>query len=97
MCRYRLPVERLPPPPDDDAAESGNVVEATCTGDGTLDGQPPQKKMRISGAQRKKLAKEAKQAKKERGANKGRRYAKVREDVEICWKIACGEPCPLDG
>jgi len=95
-AEYRLPIER-PPPPDDDAAESALPGDVPCPESNNPDGEPPQKKIRISGAQRKKQAREASQAKKERGANKGRRFAKVRENVEICWKVACGEPCTGNG
>lgn len=45
----------------------------------------------MSGAQRKKLAREEK--KKRRGQNKGRRFQKVRDDLELCWKVAAGETC----
>lgn len=44
---------------------------------------------RQSGAQRKKFAKD----KKQRGANKGRRFQKVRDDLELCFKVASGKPC----
>ncbi|KDQ21164.1 hypothetical protein BOTBODRAFT_122825 [Botryobasidium botryosum FD-172 SS1] len=91
-AEYRLPIERAPAP-DDDAAEASCPSNAPCPEGSNVDGEPPQKKPRVSGAQRKKQAREAHQAKKERGANKGRRFAKVREDGEICWKVACGETC----
>ncbi|KAI9068651.1 zinc finger dihydrouridine synthase [Trametes sanguinea] len=46
---------------------------------------------KLSGAQRKKLAKE--ERKKHRGANKGRRFQKVRDEVELCFRIASGKDC----
>ena len=45
----------------------------------------------MSGAQRKKLAREEK--KKRRGQNKGRRFQKVRDELDLCWKVAAGETC----
>ena len=54
-------------------------------------GEPPAKKPKLSGAQRKKLAKEAKQ--KQRGQNKARRFLRVSDEVDVCWKVACSLPC----
>ena len=45
----------------------------------------------MSGAQRKKLAREEK--KKRRGQNKGRRFQKVRDELDLCWKVAVDETC----
>ena len=45
----------------------------------------------MSGAQRKKLARDEK--KKRRGQNKGRRFQKVRDELDLCWKVAAGEAC----
>jgi hypothetical protein len=45
----------------------------------------------MSGAQRKKLAREEK--KKHRGQNKGRRFQKIRDELDLCWKVAAGETC----
>lgn len=60
------------------------------------DGEPPTKKMKISGAQRRKMAKERNaDKKKERGQNKGRRFQRVHDEQEICWKVACGLTCDL--
>ncbi|ETW77093.1 hypothetical protein HETIRDRAFT_156632 [Heterobasidion irregulare TC 32-1] len=41
--------------------------------------------------QRRKLAKEEK--KKQRGSNKGRRWQKVRDDQDVCWRVASGGSC----
>ncbi|KAI0329998.1 zinc finger dihydrouridine synthase [Cubamyces sp. BRFM 1775] len=77
--------------PDDDAAEgstshvNGRPDSAPGT-DGAEDGTK-----RLSGAQRKKLAKE--ERKKHRGANKGRRFQKVRDEVELCFRLAGGKDC----
>ena len=40
---------------------------------------------------RKKSLKE--ERKKRTGANKGRRFGKVRDELELCWKIATGVTC----
>jgi len=45
----------------------------------------------MSGAQRKKLVREEK--KKRRGQNKGRRFQKVRDELDLCWKVAADEAC----
>lgn len=42
-------------------------------------------------SQRRKWSKEEK--KKRQGANKGRRFGKTRDTVELCWKIANGSMC----
>jgi hypothetical protein len=55
------------------------------------EGEPPTKKPKLSGAQRKKLAKEAKQ--KQRGQNKARRFLRISDEVDVCWKVACSLPC----
>ncbi|KAI6126750.1 hypothetical protein F5141DRAFT_1083094 [Pisolithus sp. B1] len=40
---------------------------------------------------RKKFTKEQKKA--QRGANKGRRFGKVRDELELCWRVANGTIC----
>lgn len=81
--------------PDDDAAE-GNTHHifpgrSTETDDDAQDAPSQGEKPRMSGAQRKKLAREEK--KKRRGQNKGRRFQKVRDELDLCWKVAAGEYC----
>ncbi|KAL4247532.1 tRNA-dihydrouridine(47) synthase [NAD(P)(+)] [Abortiporus biennis] len=70
--------------PDDDAAEGStghaNGRNSNFSGEGGS-----------TGPQRGKLSKEDRKAK--RGANKGRRFQKVRDDFELCWKIASGKDC----
>ena len=44
-----------------------------------------------SGGSRKKWSKE--ERKNKRGANKGRRFQKIRDELELCWRIAVGKPC----
>ncbi|RDX44564.1 zinc finger dihydrouridine synthase [Lentinus brumalis] len=77
--------------PDDDAAEGSTShvngrPDAGAGGDGAEEGGK-----RLSGAQRKKLAKE--ERKNKRGANKGRRFQKVRDEVELCFRVASGTQC----
>ena len=55
------------------------------------DGEPPQKKARMSGAQRKKLAKE--EQKKRKGANKGRRFLRQHDEVNLCRSFAARKEC----
>ena len=77
-------------PPDDDAAEgsTGHVFHGRrAETDDDAQGEKP----RMSGAQRKKLAREDK--KKRRGQNKGRRFQKVRDELDLCWKVAADEAC----
>ncbi|EPQ51956.1 FMN-linked oxidoreductase [Gloeophyllum trabeum ATCC 11539] len=71
--------------PDDDAAEgSTNPVSSTPT-------NLPSGEAEAEGGGRKLSRREKK--KKERGQNKGRRFQKVREDVDLCWRIARGTVC----
>ncbi|KAH9937802.1 zinc finger dihydrouridine synthase [Epithele typhae] len=78
--------------PDDDAAEGGTShVAAHGRPDGAIDAGDDGGGKRLSGAQRKKLAKE--ERKNKRGANKGRRFQKVRDDVELCFRVASGQQC----
>lgn len=82
--------------PDDDAAE-GNASLVSFgrplpeVGDDGQDAPTQGDKSRISGAHRRKLAREEK--KKRRGQNKGRRFQKMRDDLDLCWKVAAGETC----
>ncbi|KAI0753247.1 zinc finger dihydrouridine synthase [Daedaleopsis nitida] len=81
--------------PDDDAAE-GNTSHVNGRRDepSGADGQEEAEGhggKRLSGAQRKKLAKD--ERKNKRGANKGRRFQKVRDEVELCYRVASGKQC----
>jgi tRNA-dihydrouridine synthase 3 len=69
--------------PDDDAAEgTTSIVKSAGRGeDDSGNGQPS----------RRALAKAQKKARQ--GANKGRRFGKVRDEVELCWKVANGAIC----
>ncbi|GBE83622.1 zinc finger dihydrouridine synthase [Sparassis latifolia] len=77
--------------PDDDAAEgSSSHVKGRQDAAGTEQNQGEEGK-KFSGAQRRKLSKE--ERKNKRGANKGRRFQKVRDEVELCWRVANGKAC----
>ncbi|KAG8805855.1 tRNA-dihydrouridine synthase 3, partial [Serendipita sp. 399] len=89
----------------DDGTNEGpdqpNMNGDTTNKDEGGDGEPPTKKMKISGAQRRKLAREerkklkSEEKKKERGMNKGRRFQRVHDEQEVCWRVACGLECDL--
>jgi hypothetical protein len=58
--------------------------------------EPPTKRVKMSGAQRKKLARERNaEKKKNKGQNKARRFQRVHDEQEICWRLACGLQCEL--
>ena len=87
--RFRL---SLPPRdiPDDDAAEGGTGYANGRPDTTAVEGTEGLGK-KLSGAQRKKLAKE--ERKQKRGANKGRRFQKVRDELELCFRVASGKQC----
>jgi len=70
--------------PDDDAAE-GSTTQISRPSH-RQHGYPPS-----TGPQRKHMSKEEKKA--TRGANKGRRFGKIRDEVDLCWKIANESIC----
>jgi hypothetical protein len=90
---------------DDDAAEASTNAQSSSqahkrsTNDdnsnhlGTVQegAEPDAKKPRLSGAQRKKLAKE--EQKKKRGANKGRKFPRAHDQLELCRSFASGKEC----
>ncbi|TEB32625.1 zinc finger dihydrouridine synthase [Coprinellus micaceus] len=74
--------------PDDDAAERG----AQSSGRGTGDRADPE-----PGTGGKKSWKNKSKAEKraQRGQNTGRRFGKVRDELELCWRVANGAACDL--
>ncbi|KAI6025999.1 hypothetical protein EDC04DRAFT_224897 [Pisolithus marmoratus] len=72
------------PATDDDAAEgsTSHVGRGPSRLDADGDSAP---------GGRKKFTKEQKKA--QRGANKGRRFGKVRDELELCWRVANGTIC----
>lgn len=75
--------------PDDDAAEGTTSHSRGYTRD-ARDPRDDRDGDRRPG-DRKKLSKEQKKA--QRGANKGRRFGKIRDDLELCWRVANGTAC----
>lgn len=94
LIRFIVSVRATALPDDDSAEGTTNAArrqpDQRDLGSGDED-QPPAKKQKLSGVQRKKLVKEEK--KKNRGANKGRKFGKVTDEVELCWKLASGLDC----
>lgn len=85
-------LENLRPQVDDASAEEGtnHAAQKRRQEDDVKDDGTP-KKPKLSGSERRKLAKEEKKA--QRGSNKGRRWAKVRDEVELCWRFAGSGKC----
>lgn len=69
--------------PDDDAAEGSTNASRKSRGQDEY--------QRSTGPQRKHMSKEEKKA--TRGANKGRRFGKTRDEIDLCWKIANESIC----
>ena len=85
-------VESLQPQVDDASTEEGtnrSAQKRRQEGNSNDDGSP--KKSKLNGAERRKLSKEEKKA--QRGSNKGRRWAKVRDEVDLCWRFAGSGKC----
>ena len=76
------------PLPDDDAAEGSSSHVNGRKGENGADHEDARDQ---TGPRRKKWSKEEK--KNKRGANKGRRFQRMRDDVELCWKVASGRSC----
>ncbi|THH29491.1 hypothetical protein EUX98_g4689 [Antrodiella citrinella] len=72
--------------PDDDAAEGSTSHVSGNRNDDRDSAEDPR-----SGPHRRKPTREEKKSRK--GQNKGRRFQKVRDEVELCWKIATGKEC----
>jgi tRNA-dihydrouridine synthase 3 len=84
--------ESLQPQVDDASTEEGtnrSAQKRKQEGNPNDDGSP--KKPKLNNAERRKLSKEEKKA--QRGSNKGRRWAKVRDEVELCWRFAGSGKC----
>lgn len=83
---------------DDDAAEGGVIpqndhkrqLEDVST-QAVDDVEPAAKKPKLSGAQRKKQAREDK--KKNKGMNTNRKFSRTHDEIQLCWKVANGEIC----
>ncbi|KAA1474453.1 FMN-linked oxidoreductase [Dentipellis sp. KUC8613] len=93
--QYLIDLRAAPASVDDDAAEgsTSHVKRPAADRDdeaAEADG-PAAKKIKLSAAQRRKLSKEEK--KQQRGSNKGRRWGKMHDELDLCWKIASGGTC----
>lgn len=76
---------------DDDAAEKGtsHTTVRPADGDG---GEDAAGASTPGGARRNKRDKKD-DKKKNKGANKGRRWTKVHDDLNLCWRLAAGKAC----
>jgi tRNA-dihydrouridine synthase 3 len=84
--------DKLQPQIDDASAEEGlNPSVAKRKQEGSSNNLSTPKKAKLSGAAKRKLTKDEKKA--QRGSNKGRRWAKVRDEVDLCWKYAGSGQC----
>ncbi|KAN0139239.1 hypothetical protein V8E53_002740 [Lactarius tabidus] len=84
--------ENLRPQVDDASTEEGtnrSAQKRKQEGKPNDDGSP--KKPKLNNSERRKLSKEEKKA--QRGSNKGRRWAKVRDEIELCWRFAGSGKC----
>lgn len=82
---------------DDDSAEraTNHLAGSTCDADSLDDtGAGAGGTMDESGGKRLTASQRRKEEKKKRsGANKGRRFGKMRDELELCWKVAIGKNC----
>lgn len=83
--RYLLSTVKPASVPDDDAAEGSTSVARPSRSTETPDARDG------DAGGRKKLSKAEKKA--QRGQNKGRRFTKLRDELDLCWKIANGAVC----
>jgi tRNA-dihydrouridine synthase 3 len=76
---------------DDDAAEgsTNHIAAAVETADATAGGGDGAG----AGAQRSKRDRGGNFDKRKKGANKGRRWNKVHDDLNLCWRLAAGRTC----
>ena len=81
--RYLISFDAPRPTPDDDEAED------TTNHSHGLTRVEEDRTTGVKG--RRKLTKEQKKA--QRGANKGRKFGKVRDELNLCWKVANGSFC----
>ncbi|KAG6877528.1 tRNA-dihydrouridine synthase 3 [Termitomyces sp. T159_Od127] len=86
-AEYLLPVNNAVGAPDDDATE-GITARSDREGDARTNGDNRSSR---PGPMRGKLTKEQKKA--QRGANKGRRFGKVRDELDLCWRVANDSNC----
>ena len=97
LCRFVLPASsaQFKTVLDDDSAEratnhlTGSTRDTDKADDDTEEnGKDGSSGKRMTATQRRKEEK-----KKRSGANKGRRFGKMRDELELCWKVAIGKDC----
>lgn len=85
---------------DDDVAERATNPATTTEGEcGHADGEEPSvKRVKLSGAAKKRAKREAEAEKKRsnRGQNKARRFASIRDQNLLCDRVARGRQCVRD-
>jgi tRNA-dihydrouridine synthase 3 len=85
---------------DDDLAErETNPATTSKNGDEDDNDEPDQKKLKLSGAARKRAKKELEYDKRKasRGQNKGRKFAGIKDQIQLCNNVARGRKCGRDG
>ena len=98
LSRYLIQTSAPPPPPDDDAAEGGTTISSSEKGTAELIASGVVEEEGASGPGKQDTgmsnrAKKRAERKEKRGANKGRRFNKIRDDLDIFWKTANGQIC----
>ena len=83
--RFLASTTALTSAPDDDAAEGG-----TARASGSSASVDYRSNVNPGGGRQKKTKAEKKA---QRGQNKGRRFGKTRDDLDLCWRIANGAVC----
>lgn len=81
---------------DDDAERETNPASTHAEWQNAPDGEEASsKRVKLSGAARKKAKKEAEAEKRKahRGQNKGRKFAGIRDQVTLCNIVAQGKKC----
>lgn len=76
--------------PDDDAAEGSvnHAFQKPATNDGETMGS-------TIGPERTKNRWSKQDRKEKRGANKARKFQKVRDETDLCWRMAEGRLCDI--
>lgn len=87
---------------EDGTTQVGTEDGTTLLGTENGDGEPPAKRVKLSGAAKKKAARLAeaerkKEKGKKKGMNTGRKFARVKDETQLCWKAAVGTECAQDG
>ena len=84
--RYLLPNETRVVADDDSAEKATSHINGSTNSvpqDNDDSAPPPGKRQRLSKQEKKKRT----------GVNRGRRFGKMKDELELCWKVARGEAC----